>query len=148
MSCVHWLRLVTLSDHYSNAGLSWWRHQKEKFSALLAFCAGNSPVTGEFPSQRPVTWSFDVFFDLRLNKRLSKQPWGWWLEMTSRSLWRRCNVASRDVSLISLYPWLWHNQHGHPAQPQPHGNSSMTYLSPQCIITALIFTTNNRIGYI
>ena len=32
---------------------------------------------GEFPPQRPVTRSFDVFFDLRLNKRLSKQPWGW-----------------------------------------------------------------------
>ena len=41
--------------------------------ALLAICAGNSPVTGEFPAQRPVTRSFDVFFDLRLNKRLSKQ---------------------------------------------------------------------------
>ena len=36
----------------------------ETFSALLAFCAGNSPVTGEFPTQRPVTRSFDVFFDL------------------------------------------------------------------------------------
>ena len=35
---------------------------------------------GEFPTQRPVTRSFDVFFDLRLNKRLSKQPWGWWFE--------------------------------------------------------------------
>ena len=40
--------------------------------ALLARCAGKSPVTGEFPSQRPVTRSFDVFFDLRLNKRLSE----------------------------------------------------------------------------
>ena len=45
----------------------------ETFSALLALCEGNSPVTGEFPSQRPVTRSFDVFFKLRLNKRLSKQ---------------------------------------------------------------------------
>ena len=43
----------------------------ELFSALLAFYAGNSPVTGKFPSKRPVAWSFDVFFDLRLNKRLS-----------------------------------------------------------------------------
>ena len=42
---------------------SWWRHQMETFSALLAICAGNSPVPGEFPSQRPVTRSFDVFFD-------------------------------------------------------------------------------------
>ena len=45
----------------------------ETFSALLAICAGNSPVSGEFPAQRPVTRSFDVFFDLRLNKRLSKK---------------------------------------------------------------------------
>ena len=45
----------------------------ETFPALLAFCAGNSPVIGEFPAQKAVMWSFDVFFDLRLNKRLSKQ---------------------------------------------------------------------------
>ena len=45
----------------------------ETFSSLLAISAGNSPVTGEFPAQGPVTWSFDAFFDLRLNKRLSKQ---------------------------------------------------------------------------
>ena len=44
----------------------------ETFSALLAICVGNSPVPGEFPAQRPVTRSFDVFFDLRLNKRLGK----------------------------------------------------------------------------
>ena len=50
-----------------------WRHQMETFSALLAICAGNSPVPSEFPTQRPVTRSFHVFFDLRLNKRLSKQ---------------------------------------------------------------------------
>ena len=47
---------------------------------------------GEFPTQRPVTRSFDVFFDLRLNERLSKQPWGWWFETPSLSLWRQCNV--------------------------------------------------------
>ena len=50
----------------------------ETFSALLAICAGN-PIPGEFPAQRPLTRSFDVFFDLRLNKRLSKQSWGWWI---------------------------------------------------------------------
>ena len=43
----------------------------ETFSALLAICGGNSPIPGEFPAQRPVTRSFDIFFDLRLNKRLS-----------------------------------------------------------------------------
>ena len=71
--------------------ISWWRHQMETFSALLAICAGNSPVPGEFPAQRPVTRSFDVFFDLRLNKRLSKQWWGWWFETPSSPLWRHCN---------------------------------------------------------
>ena len=54
---------------------SWWHHQTETFSSLLALCAGNSPVPDEFPSQRPVTQSFDIIFDLRLNKRLSKQSW-------------------------------------------------------------------------
>ena len=57
----------------------------------MALSAGISPVTGEFPSRRPVTRSFDIFFDLRLNKRLSKQSWGWWFEGPSRSLWRHCN---------------------------------------------------------
>ena len=59
---------------------------------------------GEFPTQRPVTWSFDVFFDLRLNKRLSKQPWGWWFETPSWSLWRQCNgrKLSRMISGICI----------------------------------------------
>ena len=52
----------------------------ETSSALLAICAGNSPVPGEFLAQRPVTRGFDIVFDLRLNKRLSKQSWGWWYE--------------------------------------------------------------------
>ena len=52
---------------------------------------GNSPVTGEFHAQRPVTRSFDVFFDLRLNKRLSKQSRDWWFDTPSRPLWRHCN---------------------------------------------------------
>ena len=81
--------------HYIAGSVSppWWRHQMETLSALLALCAGNSPVTGEFPSQRPVMWSFDVFFDLHLNKRLSKQSRRRWFEMPSRSLWRHCNVG-------------------------------------------------------
>ena len=63
----------------------------ETFSALLAICAGNSPVLGEFPTQMPVTLSFDVFFDLHPNKRLSKQWWGWWFETLSCPLWRHRN---------------------------------------------------------
>ena len=61
------------------------------FPLYWPFYERNSLVTGEFSSQRPVTRSFDVFFDLRLNKQLSKRSWGWWFETPSRSLWRRCN---------------------------------------------------------
>ena len=63
-------------------------------SALLAFCVGNSPVTGEFPTQRSVKRSFDVFLNLRHNKRLSEQSLGWWSETPSCSLWRHCNVRT------------------------------------------------------
>ena len=70
---------------------SWWRHQMETFSALLVLCAGNWSVTGEFPSQRPVARSYGVFFNLRLNKRLSKHSYGWWFETQSCSLWRHYN---------------------------------------------------------
>ena len=48
---------------------------------------------GEFPAQRPVTHSVDVFFDMRLNKRLNEQPWGWWFETPSWSLWRHDNES-------------------------------------------------------
>ena len=71
--------------------IAWWRHQMKTFSAFLAICVGNSPVTGWFPAQRPVTRSFGGFFYLRLNKRLNKQSWGWWFETLSRPLWPHCN---------------------------------------------------------
>ena len=86
-----------------NHAFPWWRNQMETFSTLLTICGGNSSITNEFPAQRPVMRSFDVFFDLRLNKRLSKQSWGWWLETLSPPLWRHCNathispVTHRDV---------------------------------------------------
>ena len=80
--------------------MTWWPHQMETFSALLALCAGNSPATGEFPAQRPVTRSFDVFFDLSLNKRSSKQSQGWWFETPSCSLWRHSNVGCWNFALL------------------------------------------------
>ena len=60
----------------------------KRFSALLALCAGKSPVTVEFPTkgQLPV---FSLMCNL--NKRLSKQSWGWWFETSSRPWWRHCN---------------------------------------------------------
>ena len=92
--CVEFARRnknITCSTSDTNIRMPWWRHQMGTFSALLALCAGNSPVSGEFPLQRPVTRSFDVLSDLRLNKRLGKQSWRWWFETPSRSLWRHHN---------------------------------------------------------
>ena len=90
----------------------WWRHQMVTFSALLALCAGNSPLPGEFPSKKPVTRSFDVFFDPCLNKRLSKQLLCWWFETPSCSLWRHCNAYLRLVLsfIVSCLPFtaIWH----------------------------------------
>ena len=95
---------------------SWWCHHMETFSALLATCAGNSPVPGEFPTQRPVTRSFDVFFDLCPNKRLSKQSWGWWFETPFGSLWRHSNVLAYH---------LWN----------PHEHNSMHFLrKSSCLV--------------
>ena len=71
----------------------------ETFSALLAICVGNSLVTGEFTAQNPVTWSFDIFFDLRRNKHLSNQLRGWLFETPSRQLWRHCNDDSVSLCI-------------------------------------------------
>ena len=59
--------------------------------------SGNSPVTGEFPAQRPVMQSFDVFYDLRLNQQSSKQWRRRWFETSSCPLWRHCNVGRRKL---------------------------------------------------
>ena len=70
---------------------------KRNISALLVFCVGNSPVTGEFPAQRPVTRNFGVFFDLHLNKRLSKQSSRRWFETPSRPLRRQCKATFSSI---------------------------------------------------
>ena len=98
--CVHIRWYGSLSNYSS---LSWWRHRMETFSTLLALCVGihrsplNSPHKGQW-------WSFDVFFDLRLHKRLSKQPRRRWFETPSRSLWRHCN----GLQLDSIWRWYMH----------------------------------------
>ena len=83
--------------------LTWWHHQMEIFSALLAICEGNPSVTGGFTSQRPVTRSFGVFFNLHLNQRLSKQPRLWWQGTPFRSLWHHCNEFRVYEYQITLY---------------------------------------------
>ena len=83
----------------------WLRHQMETFSALLALCAGNSPVTGEFPSKRPEKardaelWCFHLL----LNKWVGTQSRRRWFKTPSRSLWRQCNVTL-PLYLLSPLP--------------------------------------------
>ena len=115
-----WITALTVEVCFQSHGCCWpchaiWRrHQMETFSAFLALCAGNSPVTGDLPSKKLVTWRFDVFFDLCLNKRLSQQSRGWWFETPMRSLWH-CNDQHlnycRTISPAPLSPW-WHKSHG------------------------------------
>ena len=78
---------VLVENHVTNHDQVWlWKH----FPRNCPLC-GEFTGPGEFPTQRLVTRRFDVFFDLRLNKRLSKQPWGWWFETPSCSLRLQCN---------------------------------------------------------
>ena len=97
----------------------------ETFSALLAICAGihRSPVNSPHKKARPVTRSFDVFFYLLLNKRLSKQSRGWRFETPSHPLWRHCNgiawlyivfphaciIYISEIFIVILTHLRWHN---------------------------------------
>ena len=83
---------------------TWWCHQMETFSASLDLCVGNSPVIGEFLSQRSVMQCFDVSFDLRPCKGLCKQSRRRWFEMPSRSLWCHCNEQFKEHLLPSHPP--------------------------------------------
>ena len=82
---------------------SWWRHRIKIFSALLALYAGNSPVTGEFPPQRPLTRSFDVFFDLRLNGWVNNQDAG---DLRRHRAKYDVTVMCRIVIQGSEQPWV------------------------------------------
>ena len=89
---VHWLQMQTLAiTHWGekDSGHSMMTSSNGNIFRVTGPLRGNSPVAGEFPSQTPVTWSFYVFFGLRLNKRLRKQSRRWWFE--TPSLWRHCN---------------------------------------------------------
>ena len=84
---------------------TWWRHQMETFSALLAIVQGihRCPVNSQHKGQ----WRGALMFTLICAwiKRLSKQSWGWWFETSSLSLWRH-----RDEYLFKLLPigiWIY-----------------------------------------
>ena len=83
-----------------NSFVTWWRHQMEPFSALLAFCAGKSPVTSEFPSQSPVTRSFNVFFDLclKINGWVNNHEAG----DLRPTLWNQCIDFSKNRYISTM----------------------------------------------
>ena len=116
---MHWsyCSLVLLHRYHkcskSQQNHTWWCYQMETFSTLMALCAGNSPVTGEFPEQRPVSRNFEVLFDLCLNKPLSKQSRGWWSETHKYFTWcfmsdcLLCRTVSLSTAINSILSW-WH----------------------------------------
>ena len=89
-------------DWFIHDGVIKWKH----FPRYRPFVRGIHR-SGEFPTQRPVTRSFDVFFDLRLNERLSKQSWGWWFETLSCPLWRHRNVMKQHWTQHSKLQINW-----------------------------------------
>ena len=100
---------LVLKSVYSHDDVIKWKH----FPRYWPFVRGihRSPVNSPHKGQE--TRSFDVFFDLRLNERLSKQSWGWWFEMLSRPLWRYCNAISNcplpwydHVTIVATQDWL------------------------------------------
>ena len=109
--------------------VSWWRHQMETFSALLAICAGNSPVTGEFPAQRPVTRNFDVSMIY---------AWinGWANHREAGDLRRHC--SHYDVTVIGGSEQLWR---------PPYHTKKLSF--GHCLVDTVPTTTisfNSKIG--
>ena len=87
-------------DHFFHDDVIKWKHfPRSPSDAPPHF----PPVPVGFPSKRPVTQNFDVFFDLLLNKRLSKQSRHWWFEMPSRWLWRQCNDLASQQNIRLWY---------------------------------------------
>ena len=90
-----WTRISRLRDSRKSCN-TWWRHQMEHFPRYWPIVRGIHrliPRTKASDAELPF-----FFFDLRLNKPLSKQSWGWWFETLSRSLWRHGNEDARSLS--------------------------------------------------
>ena len=98
--CFGHLVLLLYCDTVIHDDVIKWKH----FPRNWPFVRGIHRGPGDFPTQRPVTRSFYVFLDLRLNKRLSKQSWGWWFETLSRSLWRHRNERRQKLRRMKYIP--------------------------------------------
>ena len=95
----------------------------EAFSALLALCAGNSPVTDEFPSQRPVTQSFDIFFDLHTNK-------AWVNSRKAGDLRRHCTHYDVIVMFLETGNNRWEKDN-EPIGPRHRMNNAYMFSNKQ-----------------
>ena len=107
-----WIGVPICNDFVALSFFYTWLYLREcrrkTFPRYWPFVRGIHRPPLNSPQERPVTWSFDVFFDLRLNKRLSKQWWGWWFETPSRPLWRHCNASQYFRQLtFSRISRLW-----------------------------------------
>ena len=71
---------------------SWWRHQMETFSAILALCAGTLPVQVDSPHKAQWRGALMVSFICTWINNWVKKTRGWWFETPPWSLWRQCNV--------------------------------------------------------
>ena len=96
------------------------------FSALAPICAENPSVIGWFSSQRPVTWSCEVFIDLHLNKRLSKRLRRRWFETPSCSLLRNCLVHSQTAWPRLKPKWVFIAKNFQHFQTHFHKNPFMS----------------------
>ena len=112
----------------------------ETFSASLALCEGNPPVTGGFPSQRPETRSFGVSFDLRLNKRLSKQSRRRWFETPLRSSWRHCNHVIDTVPRKYTINISENDPHDPHDSPWPYSINKIKQSKTVCTFDGMYWT--------
>ena len=108
-------------------------------------------VTGHLCAQRPVTQSFDVFFDLHLNKRLSKQSWGWWFETLSRPVWLHCNdLFCQQGRLLGSVIWgirrcaIWNSHWSVSEVYQMTLNAQKNCIKSKSNIEILILLTFDR----
>ena len=107
MTCTCALIRPLYKNTYSNYPISTSAYMMTSSNGNIFRATGH--LCGEFtgsPTQRPVTRSFDVNFDLRPNKRLSKQSWGWWFETPSRPFWRHRNVSVRLPCVTAAFQML------------------------------------------
>ena len=104
-----WSPITRIPPHFTQSSLIIMTSSNGNIFRVTGPLCGEFTGPGEFPTQRPVTRSFDVFFHLRLNKQLSKQPRGWWFETPPKSLWRHSNVVDVSALLLTdlIIQWWW-----------------------------------------